>query len=64
MTPTNLALGTSEAIGILRARDPQAIVLLDGVLLIETEDGKPIVSTLKGVRFNMATLPNEVLYLL
>ena len=39
-------------------------MLLDGALTIITEADTTTVSELKGVRLNLATHPNEVLYLL
>jgi len=62
-TSTSLAPDTSEATGMLPARDPRAIVLPNGALNTEIEDDMPIVSTLKGVGISLAVLPSEVLRL-
>lgn len=40
------------------------IVLLEGALVKTNEVDMPIISALKGIRINMATLPHETLYIL
>lgn len=54
---TNLAVDTSTAKEMLSARVTNMIVLLDGALTTEKEADRPMVSSLKGVGLNMATLP-------
>ena len=62
--PTSVAIGTLEAMEMLGARDPRAIVLPDRALTTTIDIDRPTVSDLKGMGLNLATLPNKLLYLL
>lgn len=61
---TSLSIDTSVAKEMLRTRVTNIVLLLDGVLTIENDVDKPMVSSLKGVGLNMTALPQEMLYLL
>lgn len=61
---TILAISTLEPIEMLCTKASSAIVLRDGALTMENEAEKLIVSALKGVGLNLATLPDEVIHLL
>ena len=62
--PTNVVVNPLVAREMLCARVTNTIMLVDGALTIEKEVDKPMVSSLKGVGLNMATFPQETLYLL
>jgi len=49
---------------MLRAKMANMIVLPNEALITKNEADRPMVSSLKGVRLNMAALPWETLYLL
>ena len=49
---------------MLRARVPNAIVLLEWALVTTNEVDRPTISTLNGIRINMVALPQETLYIL
>ena len=59
---TNLAIDIVGAKEMLCAHMTNAIVLLEGALVIENEADRPTVSVLKGVGINMVVLPWEMLY--
>ena len=61
---TSLAVGTSATEEMLCTRVTNMTVLLDVALTIEKEADRPMVSSLKGVGFNMVALPRETFYLL
>lgn len=61
---TSLAIDTSEAAEMLRAKASNAIVLPDGALTAENEADRPTVSALKGVGLNLVALSGEALHLL
>lgn len=62
MTSTSLAPDTSEATGMVRTLDPQAIMLPEGVLTTEAKADRPVVNVLKGVGLSLATLASEALH--
>jgi len=61
---TNLAVGTTVTEEMLHARTTNTIMLPKGALVTENEVDRPMVSALKRVGRNMATLPQEMLYVL
>lgn len=61
---TRLAISTLAAEEMLHTRVTNMIMLPDGALTIEKEANRAMVSSSKGVRLNMVTLPREMLYLL
>lgn len=61
---TKLAIDTLAAEEMLCTWVNNMIVLLDGALTIQNEANRSTVSSLRGVRLNMAMLPREMLYLL
>lgn len=64
MVSTSLAIGTSEAVEMLRTKASNVIVLPNGALTTKNEADRPTVSDLKGVRLNLRVLPSEELHLL
>lgn len=64
MTSTNLLLWTTQAIELVGSLDLWVVDLLDGALSMEEEADKAIVSALRNVGLNLATLPNEFLHTL
>ena len=60
----DLAVGTTVAEKMLRARVTNTVVLLEGALVTQNEADRPTVSTLKGLNINMAALPRDTLYVL
>jgi len=60
----SLAINALVVEEMLRTRVTNMIVPLNGALTTEKESDRPMVSSLKGVALNMATLPWEMLYLL
>ena len=62
--PTSLTIGTLAAEDMLRTRMNNMVLLPDGALTTENEVDMTMVSSLKGVGFNMVVLPWETLYLL
>lgn len=61
---TSLTLGMATAEEMLHTRVTNTIVLPQGALVIEKEANRPIVNQLKGVKINMAMLPQDTLYVL
>ena len=61
---TSLVVGTIAAVEMLRARMTNTIVLPKEALVTENKVDMPMVSVLKGFGINMATLPQEMLYVL
>jgi len=61
---TSLTLGIAAAKEMLCTRVTNTIVLPEGALVTENEADRPMVSELKGVGINMATIPQETLYFL
>lgn len=59
---TYIAVGTSTAEQIIRARMANTIVLPKGVLATTNEIAKAVVSRIKGLGLNLAFLPQETLY--
>ncbi len=49
---------------MVRTLDPQAIALLDGVLIAEAEADRATISALNRVGINFSTLPSEALHTL
>lgn len=49
---------------MVQSLDLQAVMLPDGSLSMEEVDDKFIVSSLKNIELNLATLPNEYLHML
>lgn len=61
---TSLTIGTSADEEMLHVQMTNTIVLLDGTLVIENEDDKPMLSGLKWIRLNLVVLAQETLYIL
>ena len=61
---TSLVIGTMAEEQMLRSWVTNTIVLLEGALMTTDEANKPMVSALKGLNINMATLPWDTLYVL
>jgi len=61
---TSLAPGTSQAAELVRTVDLRTIALPEGSLSIELVNDKIIISTLKNISQNIATIPNEFLHAL
>jgi len=63
-TSTSLASRTTQAIELVFSMDLRVIALLDGALSTEATTNKALVSMLKNLGLNLATLPNEFLHTL
>jgi len=61
---TNLTVGSMTIEQMLRVRMTNKIVLLKGALMTSNEAEKPLVSMLKSLCVNIATLPHDTLYVL
>ena len=61
---TSLALGTSQAVKLVKTVDLRTIALPEGSLSADSVDDKVIMSTLKNISLHLLPLPNEYLHTL
>lgn len=56
------AAGTSTAEHLLCTKMANTIVLLEGALIVESEEDRAAVCRMKGLGLNLATIPWDTLY--
>lgn len=59
-----MALGTTQAIELVRSLDLRLVMLPDGALTAKAEANKATIISLRNVGLNLAALPNEFLHTL